>query len=101
MISTLTNAIRSLVSYILAPSNLALRLATGSKDSEPSAALKVVLSRLTLLVCLLLLIFVDVDETTKDMLTDVIRSELHTGQEVIDTRTPVRTDSVPEADDFN
>jgi hypothetical protein len=76
---------------MLAPSTLALKLATGSKDSEPSTALKIVLSRATLLVCLLLLIFVDVDQPTKDMLTDVIRSELnaHTGQEVIDPHTPI------------
>jgi hypothetical protein len=86
---------------MLAPSTLALRLATGSKDSEPSPALKIVLSRITLLVCLLLLIFVDVDEPMKDMLTDVIRSELHTGQQMIDANTPIRTDGVPEADDFN
>jgi hypothetical protein len=91
MISTIANAIRSMVSYILSPSTIALKLATGSKKSEPSAALKVILSRLTLLICLLLLIFVDVDPPTKEMITDVIRNELntHTGQEMIDAHTPV------------
>jgi hypothetical protein len=78
MISTIANALRSTVSYILSPSTLALKLATGSKKSEPSTALKVILSRLTLLVCLLLLIFVDVDPPTKEIITDVIRNELNT-----------------------
>jgi hypothetical protein len=94
MISTITNSIRAIVDYMFAPSNIAVKLAMGSNEGQPSSALKVILSRIVLLSLILLLVFVDIDPTTKDIITDVIRSELntHTGDVINSDSTPVLDD---------